>query len=502
MGRSVLGWVSIWALVGLLVAGCGDESTAAGGSGSAGTGGNTGDLFPCTEQGIRDAIAQGGGPHTFDCDGSTTVMTQGEIIIDNDVKLNGEGNLTLDGNEDHRVFVVAEGVTAELHGFTVTRGAAAWPDSGGGISNHGQLILVNNIVRENVAKDDFDCCKGPRFNGGGGVFNGGTLMLVNSTVSENAAFSGGGIWNSVALTLVGSAMSGNTAGDGGGGIFNAPGGELTMTNSTVSGNAAGRGGGGINNSVNGEMTISNSTVSGNAAFNGGGVYNDLGPLEIAGSTVSGNSADRAGGGIFNDHGGELTITNSIVRENAADGTDDCPNPNPCPGGGGGIFNLGELTTKNSTVSGNTSASGGGGISNRGITFTLVNATVSGNTASQGGAMSSSGNGPATVANSVVDGDCAGDITSNGYNIESPGDTCGFNQHSVSAEDLKLGPLADNGGPTMTHALLPGSVAIDVIPAEECVDADGEPLTTDQRGEPRPGGTMCDVGSFEVQEGSL
>jgi hypothetical protein len=363
------------------------------------------------------------------------------------------------------------------------------------------LVLVNSIVRENVAKDDFDCCKGPRFNGGGGVFNGGTLMLVNSTVSENAAFSGGGIWNSVALTLVGSAMSGNTAGDGGGGIFNAPGGELTMTNSTVSGNAGGNGGG-IKNGVNGEMTISNSTVSGNAAGDGGGVYNDLGRLEIAGSTVWGNSAERAGGGIFNNFGGELTITKSIVLENAADGTDDCPNPNPCPGGGGGIFNLGELTAKNSTVSGNTSASGGGGISNRGATLTLVNATVSGNTASQGGAMSNSGNGPATVANSVVDGDCAGDITSNGYNIESPGDTCGFDQPGdqvhVTEAELNLGPLQDNGGPTETHALLPGSIAIDVIPEEDCVDADGAPLTTDQRGEPRPGGTMCDVGSFEVQ----
>jgi hypothetical protein len=62
----------------------------------------------------------------------------------------------------------------------------------------------------------------------------------------------------------------------------------------------------------------------------------------------------------------------------------------------------------------------------------------------------------------------------------------------------LGPLQDNGGPTMTHALGAGSVAIDVIPGAECLDAEGEPLTTDQRGEPRPGGSTCDVGAFEVQ----
>jgi hypothetical protein len=88
--------------------------------------------------------------------------------------------------------------------------------------------------------------------------------------------------------------------------------------------------------------------------------------------------------------------------------------------------------------------------------------------------------------------------SGGGTIESPGNTCGFVQPTdlvnVSAEDLKLGPLQDNGGPTWTHALGAGSVAIDQIPEEDCT------LTTDQRGEPRPetGGTLCDVGAFEVQ----
>jgi hypothetical protein len=103
---------------------------------------------------------------------------------------------------------------------------------------------------------------------------------------------------------------------------------------------------------------------------------------------------------------------------------------------------------------------------------------------------------------LVDGDCelgvgpSASISSNGYTIESPGDTCGFDQPtdqvSISAEALKLGPLADNGGPTMTHALLPGSVAIDVIPAVM------SRVSEDQRGQPRPGDTMCDVGAFEVQ----
>jgi hypothetical protein len=68
---------------------------------------------------------------------------------------------------------------------------------------------------------------------------------------------------------------------------------------------------------------------------------------------------------------------------------------------------------------------------------------------------------------------------------------------VTAAALNLGPLQDNGGPTMTHALLPGSVAIDHVPASMCLDENGDPLTTDQRGFPRDD-SMCDVGAFEVQ----
>jgi hypothetical protein len=113
----------------------------------------------------------------------------------------------------------------------------------------------------------------------------------------------------------------------------------------------------------------------------------------------------------------------------------------------------------------------------------------------------------TLRSSLVEGECVGPIASSGYNIESPGDTCGLihetDQVDVSADDLNLGPLANNGGSTMTHALLTEptvSVAIDAIPVEDCVDSDEQRLTEDQRGELRPetGGTRCDVGAFELQ----
>ena len=496
MGRPVLQWVCVFVLVALPVGGCSDETTATGGTGGDGGSGGMGGadlcegiecddfddctddvcdatdsmcdstpvadgttcaggtcqegacalggtLLPCTEQGIRNAIAAGGGPYTFDCDGPTTVTTDAEIVIDNDVELDGEGNLTVDGGgehadqlDDHRVFSVADGVTVELDGLVVTGGVSSF-ESGGGIYSLGTLTLTNSTVSGNTTR---------RL--GGGIFSsgiatrGGMLTLTNSTVSGNTARHGGGIHNHRTLTLKNSTVSGNTAGGGGGGISNA--GTLTLTNSTVSGNTAGDGGGGISNA--GPLTLTNSTVSGNTAGDGGGgISNAGGPLTLTNSTVSGNTAPTVGG--IETHGREYQ----------------------------GVLILGTLTLSSSTVAGNTQEQGAD------LGFGPLSGSFS-------------------AINSVIAGACSTAATSDGHNIESPGDTCGFDQGSdqvdVSADDLNLGPLQHNGGPTTTHALLPGSSAIDVIPADTC---GGD---TDQRGEPRPGGTMCDVGAFEVQEGSL
>ena len=143
---------------------------------------------------------------------------------------------------------------------------------------------------------------------------------------------------------------------------------------------------------------------------------------------------------------------------------------------------------------------GGGIRNEG-TLTLSNSTVSGNSATSGSAILSydavsSEPASVTLSNSLFDGECDGAIVSGGYNIESPGNTCGFDQpgDQASVPDPMLGPLQNNGGPTETHALEEGSPAINQIPQADCE------LTSDQRGEPRPetGGTLCDVGAFELQ----
>jgi hypothetical protein len=405
-------------------------------------------VFPCTEQGIRDAIAAGGGPYTFDCDGPTTVVTGSEIVIDNDVILDGEGNLTVDGSDDHRVFSVPGGVTAELVGMTVTRGRPPQTrEQGGGILNEGTLTITKSTVASNGTPGD-DSGGGAE---GGGIYNSGTLTLENSTVRENGAWEGCGIYNTGTATLSNSAVSQNGGPDypsyvwSGSGIYSI--GTLTLIDTVVTLNEDGGGDAAAINSW-GTVTLINSAILDNLSTQSAAIGSS-GTATLINSTVSGNNGGIASGNEI--WGGTLTLINSTVVAHQW---------------GLAIAVYGELIATNSIIVGKLPVP------------------------------------PAVLACGLFSGSAI--MTSGGGNIESPGDSCGFDQPTdqvnVSAADLKLGPLADNGGPTMTHALLPGSVAIDHVPASMCLDENGDPLTTDQRGEPRPetGGDSCDVGSFEVQ----
>lgn len=280
-----------------------------------------------------------------------------------------------------------------------------------------------------------------------------------------------------------------------GGIYNI--GTLAISNSAISANRAGRsGGGGICN--RGTLTIYNSIISGNQAngsveifTHGGGIYND-GTLTIDKSTVSGNSLHFGeGGGLFNG-GGTATINNSTISGN-----------NGFLRGGGIDIGFGTVTINNSTISGNSAPSGhGGGIENIYGAATINNSTISGNTAwhSVGGI-----EGAATLQNSIVasnsPGNCSGSMTSKGYNMSSDG-TCNLsNSGDRNNTDPKLGPLQNNGGPTLTMALPSGSPAVDAGNPSGCTDGSGHLLTTDQRGYPRhdPEDTSgCDMGAYERQ----
>lgn len=232
--------------------------------------------------------------------------------------------------------------------------------------------------------------------------------------------------------------------------------NLTIANGKVSNDMINRGGGIYN--LNSTLIITNSTLSGNSisgsnAGAGAGIFNDGGTLTIINSTISGNAASgggglNRGGGIFNTTNasgstfnvGNLTIINSTLSDNSTSG-----------GAGGGIFNNGTLTITNSTLSGNaTNGGAGGGIfSDSGIVNTR-NTIIAGNNSSSNGS------------------DVYGPFNSQGHNLigksdGSGGFTNGTNGDQVGSLaaplDPRLGALANNGGPTQTHALNLDSPAI-------------------------------------------
>jgi hypothetical protein len=91
------------------------------------------------------------------------------------------------------------------------------------------------------------------------------------------------------------------------------------------------------------------------------------------------------------------------------------------------------------------------------------------------------------------------VQSLGFNLFGPLAGCAFAANmDILDQDPQLGPLADNGGPTWTHALDPASPAIDAGNPAGCLGPGDVPLTDDQRGELRPAGDACDIGAFEYQ----
>jgi len=418
----------------------------------------------------------------------TITLTSGGLVIDKSVTISGPGadRLAIDGNQAQFqcVFGVFPGKTVTISGLTVTNGDF-------GICNGEASLTVSNCVVSGNASGGLGNSDS---NYGGAV----SLTIANSIISDN---SGPGVVNEAhhgpangnprqhtayhsapkrtegsggSLTIVDSTVSGSS----GVGVYNTSYGSATTTilNSTLSGNYAGPewgGGGGISTSGfegSTQVIVSNSTISGNSAYGGGGgIASDYSGVSIVNSTISGNSAYGAGG--IGGGSSYINIVNSTISENSAEDS------------GGGIYIAnGSLHVANSTLSGNSAVSGGGIYNYRDQYFSSA----------------------VEISNTILNAGASGDnifnengtVTSDGYNLSSddgsgylngPGD-------QINTDPL-LGPLQNNGGPTFTHALLPGSPAIDA----------GDPNFTppplnDQRGCPfdRVFNSRIDIGSFETQ----
>jgi CSLREA domain-containing protein len=468
------------------------------------------------------------------------VAAWGDFDITDDLTINGLDTLTsiVDGNNLDRVFEIHDDSQVHFNQFTIQNGQATNGGTnisqGAAIYNAGTLTVTNAVFRDNLAFQ------------GGAIANGGTatLNISNTHFISNTAGQGGAIYLYFSYaTLSDSVIQNNIASNGDGGGIRSWGGVMTITDSLIEKNRAEseRGGGIAHQSGTdmGELFVINTIISGNVAYSGGGIFNWK-PILVQDSQIRNNIALGWGGGIRADD--RALITNTIIADNEAGIY------------GGGI--QGEVSVSNSTLQNNFAGDEGGGlhalvgqswltatavVSNVATTrgggiyirenLTIINATISGNQAgTQGGAIyqtSAIGNGilnltnsslinniaPDTgglfhndrgevhIWNSIIAGNshynCRGTqaIISEGYNMVDRLD-CPFNQPTDWQQtDPHLGPLQDNGGNVLTHALLPFSPAVDTADNNNCP-------STDQRGILRPinttgtGTPRCDIGAYE------
>ena len=343
--------------------------------------------------------------------GSSITLNGTQLTIDSDVTIEGAG-LTINANDQSRVFKINSGVTASISDMTITGGdVTGVDDDGGGIYNAGTLTITDVTITDNDA-DGL----------GGGIYNHyGTITAQNSIISQNEASEGGGIYGfSGTVTLEnGTDVSYNESTSFGGGIRMSSGTINVTDSSAVSNNTAAGPGGGIVVSSNGIINVTNSEVSNNTATCGGGLYSynntySADRINVTNSVISGNTSSTiyGGGGIYS-HGSGVNVSGSIVSDNSTTST------------GGGItgINAATISIGDSTISDNHSTDHGGGIRlYSGCSLTVEDGSIiSGNesTSGSGGGIYGSTNSTITFTNSIIAGNTADD---DGGGIYGPADT--------------------------------------------------------------------------------
>ena len=297
----------------------------------------------------------------------------------------------------------------------------------------------------------------------------------------------------------------------GGGIQNT--GSLTLSNCIIENNYSSSAGGGIGNRFEGTLSIQDSVVRLNAtAYSGGGFYL-AGLSSISYSSISSNVAVGAGGGVFVSENADAYFRATTISSNGAN-----------YGGGIEVYftlvhpeQIPQITLVNSTLSGNFAYTDGGGINNLSRAF-IYNTSIIDNDADHdrdmiggigGGVNTASGLrfiavnsliARNTVLDAPIYNDCNGTLEVYGRNFFNDVLGCTFSGNGVAARGFvtldSIGPLQNNGGQTLTHALLSGSAAINGTTAQGCVDDAGDALVIDQRDGFRGAGVACDAGAYE------
>lgn len=424
---------------------------------------------------LREAIAAANaaaGPDVITFAAGVTgkiTLSSGQLTITDSLQIVGPGRgvLAVDGGATSRVLDIplsTGDVAVSISGLTITNGKAA---SGAGI----------RVQDESLSLDDVALTGNTATGNGGGLFADGfamTLTVRNSTISGNTGRTGGGAYvedtggATVFDTVV---IDRNTASAAGGGVFlYDPDNDVVVNNATITNNTAQKGGGiYLYSQDGGSFTISNSTISGNRATTGGGVYlYDIDhPVSISNSTISGNTANNGAGINIDRISAPAVISNSTISGNTATGS----------GGGVRLARGGGLSIANSTITANSAAEAGGTKSPGPITFSHT--IIAGNTAATTADLSAAGG---VTSDFSILGTTTGTVTDGGGT-------------QVGVTNPMLAPLANNGGSTQTHVPLATSPAIDTGNPAASAPA------TDQRGMPRPAGTM-DIGAVEVQGSTM